>query len=118
MDFLEEVRLIKPCCEKIYYLHTNGTKVQNNYYKSFRAVLSALHMIAIARYLNPCLELGVYTKENLPIYMEIRDRSLFKCQGGGGLKVGTGGGGHVNFHVVSRGVAFNFDFPVGGVMLI
>ena len=43
--------------------------------------------------------------------MEIRDRSLFKCQGGGGQKVG---GGHVNFHVVSRGVAFNFDFPVGG----
>ena len=26
VDFLEEVRLIKPCCEKIYYLHSNGTK--------------------------------------------------------------------------------------------
>ena len=25
-----------------------------------------------------------------------------------------GGGGHVNFHVVSRGVAFNYDFPLGG----
>ena len=49
VDFLEEVRLIKPCCEKIYNLHTNGTKVQNNYYKSIRAVLSALHMIAMAR---------------------------------------------------------------------
>ena len=51
--------------------------------------------------------------------MEIRDRSLFTChggRGGGGLK--SRGVGHVNFHVVSRGVAFNFDFPVGGVMLI
>ena len=48
VDFFEEVRPIKPCCEKMYYLHTNGTKVQNNYYKSIRAVLSALHMIAMA----------------------------------------------------------------------
>ena len=50
---------------------------------------------------------------------QLRDRSLFKCQGGR-LK-SRGGGGHVNFHVVSRGVAFNFDLPVGGgggVMLI
>ena len=54
VDFLKEVRLIKPCCEKIYNLHTNGTKVQNNYYKSIRAVLSALHMIAMARSLNRC----------------------------------------------------------------
>ena len=39
----------------------------------------------------------------------IRDRSLFKCQGAA-TKVG-GGGGHVNFHVASRGgVAINFDF--------
>ena len=52
VDFLEEVRLIKPCCEKIYYLHINETKVQNNYYKSIHAVLSALHMIA--RYFNIC----------------------------------------------------------------
>ena len=48
VDFFEEVRLIRPCCEKMFYLHTNGTKVQNNYYKSIRAVLSALHMIAMA----------------------------------------------------------------------
>ena len=54
VDFLEEVRLIKPCCEKNYYLHINGTKVQNNYYKSIHAVLSALHMIAMARSFNPC----------------------------------------------------------------
>ena len=54
VDFLEEVRLIKPCCEKIYYLHTNRTKVQNNNYKSIRAVLLALHMIAMARSFNPC----------------------------------------------------------------
>ena len=44
------------------------------------------------------------------IYMEIRDRSLFKCQGGGLKSWGV----HVNFHVVTRGVAFNFDFPVVG----
>ena len=25
--------LLKPCCQKIYYLHINGTNVQNNYYK-------------------------------------------------------------------------------------
>ena len=32
----------------------------------------------------------------------ITDRSLFKCRGGGGgLK--SRGGGHVNFHVASRG---------------
>ena len=49
----EEVRLIKPCCEKIYHLHINGTKVQNNYYKSIRAVLSAIHMIAMARSFYP-----------------------------------------------------------------
>ena len=54
VDFLEEVRLIKPCCEKTYYLHINGTKKQNNYYKSIHAVLSALHMIAMARSFNPC----------------------------------------------------------------
>ena len=65
VDFLEEVRLIKPCCEKIYNLHTNGTKVQNNYYKSFRAVLSALHMIAMARSFNPCSGKGDYPKENI-----------------------------------------------------
>ena len=53
VDFLEEVRLIKQCCEKIYYLHTNGTKVQNNYYKSIRAALSAFHMIAMAGSFNP-----------------------------------------------------------------
>ena len=65
VDFLEEVRLIKPCCEKIYYLHVNGTKVQNNYYKSIHAVLSALHMIAMARSFYPCWGLGVYPKENI-----------------------------------------------------
>ena len=54
VDFLEEVRLIKPCCEKIYYLHINGTKVQNHYYKNIRAVLSALYMIAMARSFYPC----------------------------------------------------------------
>ena len=25
-------------------------------------------------------------------------------------------GGHVSFHVASRGVAINFDFPAGGVI--
>ena len=54
VDFLAEVRLIKPCYEKIYYLHINGIKVQNNYYKNNRAVLSALHMIAMARSFYPC----------------------------------------------------------------
>ena len=49
----EEVRLIKPCCEKIYHLHISGTKVKNNYYKSIPAVLSALHMIALARSFHP-----------------------------------------------------------------
>ena len=48
------------------------------------------------------------------IYDTIRDRSLFKCQGGW-LK-GRGGGGHVNFHVASWGVTINFDFHAGGVM--
>ena len=34
---------------------------------------------------------------------------------GGRLKSRGGGGDHVNFHAVSRdGIAFNFDFPVGG----
>ena len=33
--------------------------------------------------------------------------------GGGRLKC-RGGGGHVNFHVISRGVAFKFDSPVEG----
>ena len=54
LSFYQWVRLIKPCCEKIYYLHINGTKVQNNYYKSIHTVLSALHMIAMARSFNPC----------------------------------------------------------------
>ena len=46
--------------------------------------------------------------------LHIKDRSLFKCQGEGRLK--SRGGGHVNFHVASRGwVAINFDFPEGGV---
>ena len=40
-------------CEKIYYLHINGTKVQNNYYKSICAVLSAFHTIAMARSFYP-----------------------------------------------------------------
>ena len=26
----------------------------------------------------------------------------------------VGGGGHVNFHVASSGVAINFEFPAGG----
>ena len=39
----------------------------------------------------------------------LRDRSLFKCQGRR-LKEW----GHVKFHVSSRGVAINFDFPAGG----
>ena len=52
-------------------------------------------------------------------FLCLRRRSLFKCQGGGGGRLKSrGGGGHVNFHEVSSGVALNFDFPVGGVMLI
>ena len=43
---------IKPYCKKIYYLHINGTNVQNNYYKSIHTVLSILHMIATARSLH------------------------------------------------------------------
>ena len=35
----------------------------------------------------------------------VRDHSLIKCQGGGWLKI-RGGGGHVKFHVDSRGVMF------------
>ena len=34
--------------------------MQNNYYKSIRAVLSDIHMIAIARSFYPCYGLGVY----------------------------------------------------------
>ena len=52
---------------------------------------------------------NVYLSLNLKMCI-IRDRSLFKCQGGW-LKVG---GVHVNFHVTSRGVTINFDFPAGG----
>ena len=33
--------------------------------------------------------------------------------GGGGTKNRGGGGGHVNFHVARKGVAINFDIPVG-----
>ena len=39
----------------------------------------------------------------------IRDRLLFKCQGAG-YKVG----GHMKFHVASRGVTINFFFPAEG----
>ena len=55
----------------------------------------------------------ILTKEhNLLVAFAFRDCSLFKCQRGGRLK--SRGGGHVNFHVASRGVAINFDFPAGG----
>ena len=38
---------------------------------------------------------------------QMRDRSLFKCNGGGGwLK--SGGGGDIKFHVNCRGVTINF----------
>ena len=39
--------------------------------------------------------------------------------GGGGGAAKSRGGGHVNFHVASRGggVAINFDFPAGGSCL-
>ena len=46
------------------------------------------------------------------LYAEIRDRSLFKCRGGGGRLKSRGG--HVNFNEASRGVTINFDFPAGG----
>ena len=42
-----------------------------------------------------------------------RGRSIFKCQVGSAK---SRGGGHVNFHVASRGVAINFHFPAGVVM--
>ena len=29
------------------------------------------------------------------------------------MRLKSRGGGHVNFHVASRGVAINFDFPAG-----
>ena len=50
------------------------------------------------------------------VFGQLRDRSLFKCRGGGGgLK--SRGGGHMNFLVASSGgggVAINLRFPAGG----
>ena len=48
--------------------------------------------------------------------MNLGTAHYLSVRGGGAAK--NRGGGYVNFHVVSRGVAFNFDFAVGGGMLI
>ena len=40
------------------------------------------------------------------IILMIMDRSLFKCQGGGGGRLKIRVEGHVNFHLASRGLPF------------
>ena len=64
-DVIDLISSKRSCYEKIYYLHINGTKVQNNYYKSIRAVLSVLHIIAMTRSFYPFEGLGVYPKGNI-----------------------------------------------------